>query len=143
MLKVLHGCIYTIPCYCILLCVYLPFTIDAPDIDITMVDRCVSSLNITWNDATQCVPVDYTVILTNTSSGELQNNIINGNSFSFPRLTSNTSFTITVSGTNRFGQNASMMLTSTLKSNGKVLPILVLYFFACVTLYCCIASNYD
>ena len=92
-----------------------------------MVERCVSYLYITWNDTTQCVPVSYTVMLTNTSSGVvLQSTSTDNNSYNFTGLTSDTSYTITITGRNRAGQNVVMNTTSSLISEGKVLDFLVL-----------------
>ena len=92
-----------------------------------MVERCVSYLYITWNDTTQCVPVHYTVMLTNTSSGVVIQSIsTDSNSYNFTGLTSDTSYTITIVGRNRVGQDVVVNHTSSLKSNGKVLHFLFL-----------------
>ena len=76
---------------------------------------------ITWNDTSQCVPVSYTVMLTNTSSGELlHNDTASSNYYNFTGLTSDMTYNITVTGRNRAGKNAVMNQTSSLNSNGKV-----------------------
>ena len=96
-----------------------------------MVERCVSYLYITWTDTTQCIPVNYTVMLTNTSSGELLHNDTTSNSYyNFTGLTSDTLYTVTITGRNRVGQDVVMSTTSSLKSEGKVqtLPIFRTYY---------------
>ncbi|XP_065915205.1 uncharacterized protein [Dysidea avara] len=96
-----------------------PSLLNIPQlIDPTMVERCVSYLYITWNDTTQCVPVHYTVMLTNTSSGVVIQSIsTDSNSYNFTGLTSDTSYTITIVGRNRVGQDVVVNHTSSLKSN--------------------------
>ena len=92
----------------------------------SVVERCVSYLYITWNDTSQCVPVSYTVMLTNTSSGELLHNDTAGsNYYNFTGLTSDMKYNITVTGRNRVGQNVVMVHTSSLKSDGKVVLLSV------------------
>ena len=105
------------------------FTVDIPQLnDPIVVERCVSYLYITWNDTTQCVPVNYTVMLTNTSSGELlHNDTTSINSYNFTGLTSDRLYTITIAGSNRGGQDVVMNHTSSLKSEGKVLHFLFLH----------------
>ncbi|XP_065915141.1 mucin-17-like isoform X3 [Dysidea avara] len=95
-----------------------PSLLNIPQLtDPTMVERCVSYLYITWNDTTQCVPVSYTVMLTNTSSGVmLQSTSTDNNNYNFTGLTSDTSYTITITGRNRVGQNVVMNTTSSLIS---------------------------
>ena len=80
---------------------------------------------ITWNDTSQCVPVSYTVMLTNTSSGELlHSDITSSNYYNFTGLTSEMTYTITVTGRNRVGQDVVMNQISSLKSDGEVLSLL-------------------
>ena len=109
------------------LTVYVCFTIAIPQITtLSVVERCVSYLFITWNDTSQCVPVSYTVMLTNTSSGELlHNDIASSNYYNFTGLTSDMAYTITVTGRNRVGQDVVMVHTSSLKSDGKVVSLSV------------------
>jgi len=99
------------------------FTVDRPQItSLSVIETCVSYLYITWNDTTQCVPVNYTVMLTNTSSGELlHTDTTSTNSYNFTGLTSDTLYTVAITGRNRVGQHTVMNQTSSLKSNGKVL----------------------
>jgi len=86
-------------------------------------------LYITWNDTSQCVPVIYTVMLTNTSSGELlHNDTASSNYYNFTGLTSDMPYTITVTGRNRVGQDVVMVHTSSLKSDKSSLTI-------CLTLF--------
>ena len=93
-----------------------------------MVERCVSYLYITWTDTTQCVPVNYTVMLTNTSSDELlHNDTTSINSYNFTGLTSDTLYSITIAGRNRVGQDVVMNHNSSLKSEGKMLHFLFLH----------------
>ena len=102
------------------------FTVDVlPDITATIVERCVSNLSVTWNTNTQCAPMNYAVMLTDTS-GRSMEYYTSDTSYSFPGLTSDTEYTITVNGTNRFGPGVDMISNSTLKSNGKIFPILIL-----------------
>ena len=84
-----------------------------------MVERCVSYLYIIWNDTTQSVPVNYTVMLTNTSSGELLHSTTTNNNYNFTGLTSDTSYTITIAGRNRVGQDVVINHISSLKSEGR------------------------
>ncbi|XP_065915150.1 mucin-17-like isoform X4 [Dysidea avara] len=82
-----------------------------------VVERCVSYLYITWNDTTQCVPVNYTVMLSNTSSSELLHSDTTSNNFhNYTGLTSDTLYSITITGRNRVGQDVVMNHTSSLKS---------------------------
>ena len=101
---------------------YCAFTTDIPQITtLSVVERCVSYLYITWNDTSQCVPVSYTVTLSNTSSGELlHNDIASSNYYNFTGLTSDMTYTITVTGRNRVGEDVVMNQTSTLESKSKV-----------------------
>jgi len=93
-----------------------------------VVERCVSYLYITWDDTTQCVPVNYTVMLTNTSSGELPYTDTPSTSYyNFTGLTSDTLYIVTITGRNRVGQHVVMNQTSSLKSNGKVLYVLFVF----------------
>ena len=88
-------------------------------------EKCVSYLYITWNDTSHCVPVNYTVMLTNTSSGELlHNDTASSNYYNFTGLTSDMTYNITVTGRNKFGQDVVMNHTSSLKSDGEVLSLL-------------------
>ena len=102
------------------------FTTDVPQITtLSVVERCVSYLYTTWNDTSQCVPVSYTVMLTNTSSGELlHNDTASSNYYNFTGLTSDMTYNITVTGSNKVGQDVVMNQTSTLKSDGEVLSLL-------------------
>ena len=102
--------------------IHCTFATDVPQITtLGVVERCVSYLYITWNDTSQCVPVSYTVMLTNTSSGELlHNDTTSSNYYNFTGLTSDMAYNITVTGRNRVGKNAVTNQTSSLKSNGKV-----------------------
>ena len=87
-----------------------------------MIERCVSYLYITWADTTQCVPVNYSIMLTNTSSGELLHiDTTSTNSYNFTGLTSDTLYTVAITGRNRVGQHVVMNQTSSLKSDGKML----------------------
>jgi len=89
-----------------------------------VVERCISYLYITWDDTTQCVPVNYTVMLTNASSGELlHTDTTSTNYYNFTGLTSDTLYTVTITGRNRVGQHVVINQTSSLKSNGKALFI--------------------
>ncbi|XP_065915415.1 receptor-type tyrosine-protein phosphatase eta-like isoform X2 [Dysidea avara] len=92
-------------------------TTDIPQLsDPVVVERCVSYLYIIWNDTTQSVPVNYTVMLTNTSSGELLHSTTTNNNYNFTGLTSDTSYTITIAGRNRVGQDVVINHISSLKS---------------------------
>ena len=60
-------------------------------------------------------------MLINTSSGELlHNDTASSNYYNFTGLTSDMTYTITVTGRNRVGEDVVMNQTSSLKSNGKV-----------------------
>jgi len=65
------------------------------------------------------------VMLTNTSSGELLHNVIASNNYyNGTGLTSDTTYTINVTGRNRVGQDVVINHTSSLKSDGEVLSLL-------------------
>ena len=102
------------------------FTTDVPQITtLSVVERCVSYLYITWNDTSQCVPVSYTVTLSNTSSGELlHNGTASSKYYNFTGLTSDMTYNITVTGRNRVGEDVVMNHTSSLKSDGEMLSLL-------------------
>ena len=105
------------------------FTLDIPQLnDPIVVERCVSYLYVTWNDTTQCVPVNYTVMLSNTSSGELlHSDTTSNNSYNFTGLTSDTLYSVTITGRNRVGQDVVMNHSSSLQSESKVLHFLFLH----------------
>jgi len=109
----------------------LLFTVDKPQItSLSVIERCVSYLYITWDDTTQCVPVNYTVMLTNTSSGELLlTDTTSANYYNFTGLTSDTLYTVTITGRNRVGQHVVINQTSSLKSNGKTLIFSHIQYF--------------
>ena len=118
----------------VLKCVHCTFTTDVPQITtFSVVERCVSYLYITWNDTSQCVPVNYAVTLTIASSGELlHNDIASSSYYNFTGLTSDMTYTITVTGRNRVGQDVVMNQTSSLKSYGKWSQYLFYFLNACI-----------
>ena len=81
----------------------------------------------------------HIVMLTNTSSGELlhSDTTTSSNSCNFTGLTSDTTYTITIAGSNRIGQDVVMNTISSLKSDGKVVSF---FFFNQICFYVKITS---
>ena len=95
-------------------------SVDVPSISNPMeVENCVSYYNLNWTDTTQCIPVSYTVVLTNTSSGEMHSSTTDVTSYNFTELTSNTNYTVCITGRNRVGLSDAMMEFKTPHSAGK------------------------
>ncbi|XP_065915101.1 uncharacterized protein [Dysidea avara] len=87
-----------------------PSLTNVPSISNPMeVENCVSYYNLNWTDTTQCIPVSYTVVLTNTSSGEMHSSTTDVTSYNFTELTSNTNYTVCITGRNRVGLSDAMM----------------------------------
>ena len=80
----------------------------------------------------------HIVMLTNTSSGELlHSDTTSSNSCNFTGVTSDTTYTITIAGSNRIGQDVVMNTISSLKSDGKVVSF---FFFHQICFYVKITS---
>ena len=93
-------------------------SIDIPNISNPVeLEKCVSNFNIAWNDTTRCTPVNYAVMLSDSGRLILSDDT-SANSYNFTGLTSNTSYSVTITASNRVGRHVVMMSFDTLVSNG-------------------------
>jgi len=116
--------------------------IDIPNISNPVeLEKCVSNFNIAWNDTTRCVPVNYAVMLSDSGRLIMSDNT-SVTSYNFTGLTSNTSYSVTITASNRVGRHAVMMSFDTPVSNGN--PHFINFVHICIMyIYVYTVRNYN